>query len=133
MPDPALQQTAAQLAFQAPHRIALLVFSFLLLALIIELVRRRQFKERYALLWLAVAVAGLVVGVFPGIVITASRVLHVQFLTTFFVMSFVFLLGLVLSFCVVISRLSERSRELAQEVALLEKRIADMERRDGSR
>lgn len=115
-------------AFQEAHRIALLVCSFLLFALILELVRRRQFKERYALLWLGVSLFGLTIGFFPGIVVWLSHVFHVQFLTTFFALSFLFFLGLVLSFCVIISRLSEKNRVLAQELALLENRVGKLER-----
>ena len=125
-------ETILPAAFQEVHRVALLICSFLLFALILELVRRRQFKERYALLWLGVSLGGLSIGIFPGIVIWLSRLLHVQFLTTFFALSFVFFLGLVLSFCVIISRLSEKNRMLAQELALLENRIAKLEKQDGA-
>jgi hypothetical protein len=117
----------AQAAFTPAHRVGLLLFSVLLLALVLELVRRRRFKERYALLWLATSLFGLLVGVFPGIIVSLARVLHVQFLTVFFALAFTFLLGLVLSFSIVISRLSEQNRELAQEAALLAHRLKMLE------
>ena len=117
-----------QLGFQTPHRIVLLILSVMLLALVLELVRRRRFKERYALLWLASSLFGLVVGIFPGIIVWVSRVTHVQFLTVFFGITFVFFLGLILSFCVLLSQLSEQNRELAQEMALLAHRVADLEK-----
>jgi hypothetical protein len=120
-----------QLSFTIAHRIGLLAFSFALLLLVLELVRRRRFKERYALLWLAVAAGVAVVGVFPGIIVWISRLIHVQFLSVFFLSAFLFLLGLVLSFSVVISRLSEQNRDLAQEVALLEARVEQMEGKRG--
>lgn len=125
MPD------AAQLEFQPVHRIGLLIVSLVVVGLVLELVRRRRFKERYALLWLAASGFVLLVGLAPSLVVWLARVLHVQFLTVFFVLSFVFLLGLVLSFSVVISRLSEQNRELAQEVGLLENRVKQLERRNG--
>ncbi len=127
-PD-ALNVDIPQAGFQLPHRIALFVLSVLLFLLVLELVRRRQFKERYALLWLGTALCGVGVGVFPGIIVRISTLVHVQFLTVFFVLAFVFLLGLVLSFSVVISRLSEQNRELAQEVALLAQRVEAVEER----
>jgi len=82
-------------------------------------VRRGHLRERYALLWLATSLFGLVVGLFPNLIVYFSRLMHFQFLTLLFVVSFLFLLGLVLSFTVVISRQSERNRKLTQEVALL--------------
>ena len=114
------------------HRVGLMVLSLLLLILILELVRRRRFKERYALLWLATAGCGVIVGLFPGIIVWLSKVMHVQFLTVFFVLAFLFLLGLVLSFSIVISSLSEQNRELAQELALLANRLKETETRNGT-
>jgi len=119
-----------QTGFTTPHRVALLALSVLLLAVILELVRRGRFKERYALLWLASALFGLMVGVFPGIIVWIARILHVQFLTVVFGLAFVFFLGLILSFCVVISQLSEQNRELAQELALLANRVKTIEDAD---
>lgn len=124
MPD------AAQLGFQPAHRVGLLIVSLILVGLVLELVRRRMFKERYALLWLAASGFVLVIGLAPSLVVWLARVLHVQFLTIFFALSFIFLLGLVLSFSVVISHLSDRNRELAQEVGLLEQRIRRLEKHD---
>jgi len=117
-----------QIGFQTPHRIGLLILSVAMLALILELVRRRRFKERYALLWLASSVFGLIVGLFPQLIVWIAQILHVQFLTVFFGFTFVFLLGLVLSFSMVISRMSEQTRDLAQEVALLDRRLMRLEK-----
>ena len=119
-----------QTGFTTPHRVALLALSVLLLLVILELVRRGRFKERYALLWLASALFGLMVGVFPGIIVWIARALHVQFLTVVFGLAFVFFLGLILGFCVVISQLSEQNRELAQELALLANRVKTLEDED---
>jgi len=114
---------AEQYGFQTAHRVSLLVLSVMLLGLVLELVRRGRLKERYALLWLAAAGTSLLIGAVPGVIERLAQVLHVQYLTIVFGISFLFMLGIVLGFSVVISRLSERSRELAQEVALLEHRI----------
>lgn len=119
--------TAPQIAFTLPHRIGLLVLSLALFLLIIELVRRRRFKERYALLWMGASFGGLFIGVFPNAVAWLARVAHVQFLTVFFATAFVFLLCLVLSFSMVISRLADENRVLAEELALLEHRLKRLE------
>jgi hypothetical protein len=119
----------AQMGFQTAHRIGLAAVSILLLLLVLELVRRGLLKERYALLWLATAVFGLVIGIFPRIVVVLADVLNFQYLTVFFVLSFIFGLGLVLAFSIVISRLVERNRRLTQEVALLSHTVKQLERR----
>jgi len=119
---------APQLGFQAAHRVGLLVLSVLLVLFVLELVRRGRLKERYALLWLAASGASLAIGAFPGIVQRIAAALRVQYLTVFYGLSFLFLLGIVLGFTVIISRLSERNRELAQELALLAHKVAQMEK-----
>lgn len=126
MNDPALPFVG----FYWSHRVGLLLVSLSFMILVLELVRREHLKERYALLWLAAAACGLGVGVFPGLITWTSALLGFQYLTVFFVGSFLFLLLLVLAFTVVISKLSERNRTLAQEVALLARRIEQLERNE---
>lgn len=117
------------LALQTPHRIGLLALSILLLALVLELVRRGLLRERYALLWIATALAGVLVGAVPGVLTFVATFLHFQYVTVLLALTFLFTLGLVLSFSVVLSRLSDRNRKLAQEVALLAAAVEELERR----
>lgn len=116
--------------FYWSHRVGLLLISLGFMVLVLELVRREHLKERYALLWLAAAACGLGVGFFPSLITWTSSIFGFQYLTVVFVGSFLFLLLLVLAFTVVISKLSERSRCLAQEVALLARRVEELERDD---
>lgn len=116
-----------QNGFHLAHRIGILAVNLLLFAGVIELVRRGLLKERYALLWLAVSGAGLVLGVYPNSIVLASNLFGFQYLTTVFVLSFLFLMALLLVFSVILSRLSERHRALTQELALLEERVRRME------
>jgi len=118
-------------AIEPVHRIALGVLSVALFGMVLELVRRERLKERYALLWLGTSAAGLVVGIFPGVIVWFAETFHFQMITTLFVVSFVYVLGIVLSFTVIISRLSERNRRLAQDVALLSHRVQRMEENRG--
>lgn len=120
-------ETAESLAIEPGHRVAIMALSIILFGLVLELVRRDYLKERYALLWLATSVAGLVVGIFPGLIVSVTLWLRFQMLTTLFVMTFFYVLAIILAFSVVISRLSERNRKLAQEVALLNNRVERME------
>ena len=114
-------------SIEPEHRVALGLLSVVLFGLIFELVRREHLKERYALLWLATSVVGLVIGIFPGTIVWFAETFHFQMITTLFSVSFLYVLGIVLSFTVIISRLSEHNRRLAQEVALLAHRVQRME------
>ena len=101
--------------------------SVVLLGFVLELVRRDMLKERYALFWLATSLFGLLVGIFPDVLVKFAVLVRFQLLTGLFVMGFLFLLGIVLMFTVLISRLSEHNRALAQEVALLSNRLDRIE------
>ncbi len=117
-----------QHGFYTLHRLGLLGLSLALVIAVLELVRRGHLKERYALLWLAVSAFGLLVGCFPSIIVRLSSVLGFQYLTVVSFFAFLFLLLLVLAFTVVISRLSERGRRLAQEIALINERLERLEK-----
>jgi len=121
------ERGAEVVGFYLSHRIGLLCISLVFMGVVLELVRRSHLKERYALLWLGAALGGLIVGVFPQAVVWFSNVFGFQYLTVFYITSFLFLLLLVLVFTVVISKLSERNRDLAQEVALLSHRLSRLE------
>ena len=115
------------MSIQPAHRIALMLLSLLLVGLVLELVRRDYLKEKYALLWLATSTAGLIFGIFPRIIIWITSLLHFQLLTTLYAISFLYTLGIVLAFSVIISNQTERNRVLAQEVALLSNRVSRLE------
>lgn len=117
----------AQTGFYLGHRLGLLVLSLGLVFLVLELVRRGHLKERYALLWLGVSGFGLLVGIFPSLIVRLSHLMQFQYLTVVSFFAFLFLIFLVLVFTVIISRLSQRIRTLAQEVALLSQRIRELE------
>lgn len=119
--------TLELVSIQPVHRIALLVLSIVLFVLVIELVRRELLKERYALLWLATSVLGVVIGIFTAIIEWLTASLHFQLLTTLYVVSFIYTLGIILAFSVIITRQIERNRILAQEVALLSNRLDKLE------
>ena len=120
-------EVLALVSIQPVHRVALLVLSIALFGIVIELVRRELLKERYALLWLATSVLGVVIGIFPSIIEWVTAALHFQLLTTLYAVSFIYMLGIVLAFCVIITRQIERNRALAQEVALLSNRLDKLE------
>jgi hypothetical protein len=113
-------------------RITLLIVigSFALLAVVVELVRRRRLEEQFSLLWLAAA-AGLVV-----LALTRDGwdwlVLKVGIAyppTALFVAGFVAMLMILLHFSTVITRLSRQNRQAAQEIGMLRWKLYELEKR----
>ena len=103
--------------------------SVLLLAIVFELIRRGRLKEKYALLWLLSGVVILIFSIFPNLLSVISRMMGMYYLTALFVISFMFLLMIVLHFSTVISRLSERNKELTQEFGILDFRFKELDKR----
>ncbi len=99
-----------------------------LLVMIFELVRRKRLKEKYSLLWLLTAVVLLALASSRGLLDKLSLAMGIYYPpSAFFLLSFVFLTLITVQFSVVISKLSERNRVLAQELALLKSRVEDLE------
>jgi hypothetical protein len=84
-----------------------------------EMIRRRKLKEEYSLLWFLTGCVTLLFSIFPGILYWLSNLLQLYHLTTMLLIVFGFLLGIVLHYSTVISRLSEHEKELAQKLAIL--------------
>lgn len=100
-----------------------------LLLIVLELVRRRRLLERYALLWLAVGIGLTVLGAWRGLLTNVSNVIGVAAPpNALFAVGLGFIILLVLNFSVVISRLSDQTKVLAQRLALLEERLREHER-----
>lgn len=105
--------------------------SILLLLIVFELIRRGKLKEEYSLLWLLSGVVILTFSIFPNLLGIISRMMGMYYLTALFVISFLFLLLIVLHFSTVISKLSERNKELTQELSILEFRFKQLDKQFG--
>ncbi|HEX2131189.1 MAG TPA: DUF2304 domain-containing protein [Actinophytocola sp.] len=110
-----------------------LVGSVLVLAGIVELLRRRQLGEKYAVLWLVVGLILLVFTVFPGLLPSLSSGLGVAVPTNLlFFVGLVFLVGVVLHLSWEVSRLENETRKLAEDLAILQLEVAQQKRENVS-
>lgn len=93
--------------------------SLITLIFIIDLLRRGVLKEKYAVLWLAVAGAALVLAVFPGLLkwITIALGVEIPANLLFFV-TIVVLVLVSVQLSYELSRHEAQIRRLAEEVAL---------------
>ncbi|MCK9418523.1 MAG: DUF2304 domain-containing protein [Nitrospirae bacterium] len=90
------------------------------LLLIVELIRRGRLKEKYSLLWLFAGTVLLVFASSRGLLEYVSSLVGIYYPPSFlFLLAFLFLLMITLHFSSVISGLSEKNKQLAQELALL--------------
>jgi hypothetical protein len=108
-------------------RIVGTLVSVAIMLLILELVRRRKLREEYSWLWL---VTGSVIVVLMIWVDLLKWITHMVGAlvpsSTVFFLAVLFLMLIGLHFSVVISKLTDRNKELAQRFALLEMEIDEM-------
>jgi hypothetical protein len=108
--------------------------SGLLLVVVLELVRRKAFLERYALLWLLSALVLLGLSIWQGFLKDLASVVGIAYPpNALFLVAFGFVLLLLLHFSLAVSRLSDQSKVLAQRLALLEQRQRESEERQQER
>ena len=94
--------------------------SLVTLGLLFEMMRRQRLREKYAVFWAVVALVTLVVAAFPALLNAAASLVGVAVPANllFFVASML-LLVVSVQHSSELGRLEERTRTLAEEVALL--------------
>jgi hypothetical protein len=98
------------------------IASVLLIVVIIELIRSRRLRERYALLWLVTGIVLLVFSLWRGGLNTVAGWAGVTGYppAVLFALGLLFVIVVLLHYSTVISKLTDQNTILAQRVALLE-------------
>ncbi|MCM2386713.1 DUF2304 domain-containing protein [Streptomyces albipurpureus] len=96
------------------------VVGLAIVAGLIELLRRRQLREKYAVLWLVTAVFVVVLSVFPSAPDLIAHLLGIRNgISLVLFLSVVFLLAVCMHLTWEASRQDERTRILSEEIALI--------------
>ena len=99
--------------------LAVLVFIF-------ELVRRRQLREKYAVLWGVVGIVVIPLALFPSLLNPLSRAVGVASgVSLVLFLAVVFLLVVCIHLSWEVSRLEEETRTLAEDIALLRTEVRE--------
>ncbi|GMT39261.1 hypothetical protein NHP20013_14160 [Helicobacter bizzozeronii] len=102
------------------------------LVLIVRLVRHRQLKAKYALLWLSVGGLMVVVAAVPGLMDWTADRLGIYYEPTLLILlALAMLLLVVMHFSYELTRMENRVRTLAEESAIIRHRLAELEERMG--
>jgi hypothetical protein len=108
--------------------VAASIASLLLLLVVLELIRGRRLKERYALLWLVTGVVLLVLSAWRGGLNTIADWLGVSTYppAILFAVTTLFVIIVLLHYSTVLSKLADENTLLAQRLALLEADVEQM-------
>ncbi|HQA67764.1 MAG TPA: DUF2304 domain-containing protein [Aggregatilineales bacterium] len=109
--------------------IVMLVVPVALLVYVLEQVRRRRLREDYSLLWLATLGVMFVLSLFRNTLLEeVARFMGIAYPpAAMFVIGFGLLLLVMLQFSIIITRLTEQNRQAAQQIALLNTRLSELE------
>ena len=113
-------------------KVVTILISFFILGVLLHLVRKRKLKEEYALLWLVMGFAGILLSSWRGLLDVFSSMAGIYDpANAFFLVSLLFLVGILIHFSVALSNATDRTRALAQEIALLSWEKEQLEERIG--
>ncbi|WP_425860693.1 DUF2304 domain-containing protein [Arthrobacter sp. TWP1-1] len=104
--------------------LAALLLAIAIVALVLEMLRRKKLREKYATLWLFVGALTVVLAAFPHLLNVAADLVGVQLPSNLlFILSILLLLGVCLHLSWELSGVEDETRTLAEEVAILRTQI----------
>ncbi|MGN6558695.1 MAG: DUF2304 domain-containing protein [Solirubrobacterales bacterium] len=114
------------------QRVEVIAIAALICVVIFELIRRKHLMERYAILWLVLGITILILAAWKGLLTSLAHAAGIYYPpAALFAVAFVFVLALLLHFSIVLSRLSDQNKILAQRLALLQQRLDEKESKAG--
>ena len=114
-------------------RLLPILASVALLLAVLDLVRRRRLREEFSVLWVVGTTSALVLSAWDYARSQLARLLGTSEETALVAAAALFLALVCLDISTKVSRLANQQKNLVQELARLEKRIADVEGDDASR
>ncbi|MDO4484842.1 MAG: DUF2304 domain-containing protein [Clostridia bacterium] len=109
-------------------RILLLIAVLLAFIYIIKMIHRKKLSVNYSLMWLGLGFVLLLFVLFPEIVYSLARLSGVQLPINMLLIAFAFFAMIMLLFLTsIVSKHNEKNRALTQQLALLEKRVRELE------
>ncbi len=108
------------------YQILAIVGAVVLFIFVVDFVRRGLLKEKYSVLWLASALAILVLALKKRLLDTIAGYLGVSYAPSLlFLVAFLFIMLIILHFSVVISIFHDKNKVLIQEIALLKNALKE--------
>jgi len=101
-------------------QIVSLLFSGFILYFIFEMVRKKKIKEEYSIVWFIMGFVFLFISIFPTVIDKLGKIFGIAYAPTLILLFLIaFILTVLIHFSVVLSRLSEKNKDLIQEIGLL--------------
>lgn len=100
--------------------ILVLILVVILIIFLFNLVRSRRLKEKYVALWMFTGLVIVLMAVFPGVLSWLTKLAGIQLPSNLlFTLAIIVLLGVCIQLSLEISRTEDKTRVLAEHVAIL--------------
>jgi hypothetical protein len=107
-----------------PISIFVIVVAVVIALFVLAYIRKWRLREEYSLLWLLLVAAMVLLASFEGITVWLADRLDVEYAPSIlYFVALAFVAAMLFHYSLEISRLSDQSRRLAQEVSLLRSRL----------
>ena len=108
-------------------QIVAIIASFLFLGLILFLIHRKKIKEEYSLIWLLISIIFIVFSFWRDGLEYMAKILGVSYppAALFMILTIAIFLILI-EFSIIISKQSDKSKTLAQEIGLLKQELEEL-------
>lgn len=107
-----------------PISVFVVLVAVVIAAVVLSYVRKWRLREEYSILWLMLCAAMLLLASFEGITVWVAARLDVAYAPSIiFFVALAFVVAMLFHYSLEISRLSDQSRRLAQELSLLRARL----------
>jgi hypothetical protein len=115
---------------QLRTQIFVIVVGLAMLMFILNMVRRKQLREQYSLLWIFASVVLILCAIFIRAVDRLAHAVGIYYPPAFlFLVAILMVMVLQFHFSTVISNLREQNRSLTQDLGLMQTEIRDLRRR----
>ena len=117
---PNLDPTALPIGLQLRTRVFVVLAGIVILLFILNLVRRKQIREQYSLLWIVASIVLILTALFSPAIDRLAHLVGIYYPPAFlFLIAILMILVLQFHFSTVISSLREQNKALIQDVGIL--------------
>lgn len=110
-------------------QVVLVIAIIVYFVIILYFLKKRALELKYTLIWFVAGGAMLILVAFPQLMMIIIRMLGIQSsMNGLYIALIAFIIMILMTLTSIVSRLAYKAKSLTQELALLEKRVSDLEK-----
>jgi len=108
-------------------QVILLIVSFIVFVSLIQMIRKYKLELKYSLLWLLLSFSLVVLSLVPNISVLISQLIGIETpVNALFLIGIILAMSIVFSLTVALSRISNKMKDLAQDLGILKQEVSDL-------